>query len=366
MHDDAGFVHYLNPRWAEFTGTALDAGIGLGWRDCLHPADIASIEQRAADRVGMSAAAQASDAELRICGRDGAYHWFLKRTAVLTQAPGHTRRWVSTLTDIDQAKRSQAALVTSEARHRAWSTSFQRALLPPRLPDIPGCRFDAVYEPGESEARVGGDWYDALRLTDGRVFVCIGDVAGSGHRSAAITGVVRQTMRSIALLHADPALILDAADRALRLEYPDLYVTAWVGIVDLVAHSMTFASAGHPPALLALNDGTLTELSDWALPLGLRSPPQGEATTVALADGATLVLYTDGLTEANHDVIAGDAHLRAAAANVAAAPWSAPASAIQTQVLDRASSDDVAILVARFDFVNSEQAAHSAHDLRCA
>jgi len=166
-------------------------------------------------------------------------------------------------------------------------------------------------------------------------------------------------MRSIAQLHADPALMLDAADRALRRDYPDLYVTAWVGIVDLVSRNLTFASAGHPPALLARNDGTLTELSDWALPLGLRVAHQGEATTVALTDGATLVLYTDGLTEANHDVVAGDALVRAAAANVAAAPWRDPASAVQRQVLDRACRHSRRPL--RF---REKRGAPAAHGLR--
>ena len=97
----------------------------------------------------------------------------------------------------------------------------------------------------------------------------IGDVAGSGLQAAAVMGVVRQIMRGIAQVHANPAPMLDAADRALRLEHSDVFVTAWVGIVDLVTRSLTYASAGHPPSLLAYPDGTVCELRDTGVAFGI-------------------------------------------------------------------------------------------------
>lgn len=244
------------------------------------------------------------------------------------------------------------------AQDRAWSASLQRAILPPRLPSVPGCRFDAVYEPGASDANVGGDWYDAVRLVDGRILISIGDVAGSGLEAAVVMGVVRQIMRGIAQVHANPTLMLDAADRALRLEYADVFVTAWVGVIDLVTRTLTYASAGHPAPLLVEPGGSVHELRDAALPLGLRQGYQGEAMRVPLVDGATLVLYTDGLTEATRDLFAGDALVREAAAALADAAWDEPATEIQRRVLAQRSSDDVAILVARIDVADSD--AHIA------
>jgi len=269
--------------------------------------------------------------------------------SVLMCAVGMILAWRKLL----HGERIQAALRDRESLYeqdRAWSRSFQLALLPPCLPVIVGCQFDAVYEPGVSEAQVGGDWYDALRLADGRIMISIGDVAGSGHEAAVVMGVVRQIMRGIAQLHANPAVMLDAADRALRLEHPDVFVTAWVGIVDLVARTLTFGSAGHPPALLALRNGKIEELSDYGLPLGLRQGHQKTSTTVELVDGSTLVLYTDGLSEANHDVVAGLKRVSFATGIVAAGPWVSPAREIYCLSLDNAATDDVAILVTRFNF----------------
>jgi anti-sigma regulatory factor (Ser/Thr protein kinase) len=101
--------------------------------------------------------------------------------------------------------------------------------------------------------------------------------------------------------------------------------------------------------------GTVTDLSDKALPLGLRQTYQSKATTIALPDRSTLVLYTDGLTEATRDLIAGDALLHEVAAKVAATPWKSPAETLRQGVLGAAASDDdLAILVARFDFDEAE------------
>ncbi len=238
---------------------------------------------------------------------------------------------------------------------RVWSRWFQRATLPPRLPSISGCSFDAVYEVGTNDANVGGDWYDAVRLVDGRILVSIGDVAGSGLEAAVVMGTVRQIMRGIAQVHANPALMLDAADRALQLEYADIFVTAWVGLVDPVTRTLTYASAGHPPPLLADADGSVRELGETALPLGLRQGHQAQPSTVAMGDGSTLVLYTDGLSEATHDVLAGTERVRAATHAVALAPDGHPAATIARSVLTNRALDDVAILVMRMNFAEIEQ-----------
>jgi anti-sigma regulatory factor (Ser/Thr protein kinase) len=243
-------------------------------------------------------------------------------------------------------------------RDRSWSRSFQRAVLPPGLPTVTGCRLDAVYEPGANDRHVGGDWYDAVQLIDGRLVISIGDVAGSGVEAAVVMGVARQIMRGIAQVHPDPGLMLDAADRALRIEHGDVFVTAWVGVIDLVTRTLTYSSAGHPPALLCAPSGTLVELRDAALPLGLRHGHAGRSTTIELADGATLFLYTDGLSEATRDVLAGERLVRTAVTSVAREPWREPAVEVARRVLTNGSSDDVAVLVARLDFRAAEGSIH--------
>jgi serine phosphatase RsbU (regulator of sigma subunit)/anti-sigma regulatory factor (Ser/Thr protein kinase) len=260
----------------------------------------------------------------------------------------------------DQIHDQQALLERAERarlyeHERRWSTRFQRAVLPSALPVVAGCTFDAVYEPGLGDGQVGGDWYDAVQLADGQVLVSIGDVAGSGLDAAVVVGVARQIIRGISQLHADPLLILDAADRALSLEYPDVYVSAWVGLIDLVARTITYASGGHPAPLLVSSGGIVRELEDaTTMLIGMRKGHHGAATTTAIAHGDALVLYTDGITEAGRNVIAGTRALIAAAGTLAGAPERNAAAAIKRQVIPEGSADDVALLVVRFDLNEAE------------
>jgi serine phosphatase RsbU (regulator of sigma subunit)/anti-sigma regulatory factor (Ser/Thr protein kinase) len=236
-----------------------------------------------------------------------------------------------------------------EREHRA-AESFQVASLPAALPSAPGLELDAFYAPGREEAQVGGDWYDALRLDDGRVVVSIGDVAGSGLQAAVTMGNMRQIIRGIAQVHADPALMLNAADRALRLEHPDKFVTAFVGVYDPITSTLTYASAGQPPPLLRRPDGSVEPLSENGLPLGLRSNAENTgSTTIEIVPGSTLLLYTDGLTEFDRDPLEGERRLRDIFGEVAAATHADPARAIVERMMrNEAARDDVAALMLCF------------------
>jgi len=237
-----------------------------------------------------------------------------------------------------------------EREHRA-SAAFQEAALPSRLPTIPGMRFMAIYRAAKAEALVGGDWYDAFRLDDGRIVLSIGDVMGSGLLAAVTMGAVRQALRGAAQILADPVEILDAADRALHSEQPDGIVTAFVAILDPITLYLTYASAGHPPPLMRTASGEITALSGSGLPLGLRAIPtySPEASrTTRLDDSSLIVLYTDGLIESTRDIAAGEKSVRAALGRDDV--WNAdnPAAAISDRVLEEVM-DDVAILTIRIE-----------------
>jgi anti-sigma regulatory factor (Ser/Thr protein kinase) len=187
------------------------------------------------------------------------------------------------------------------------------------------------------------------------VLVTIGDVAGSGVGAAVIMGVVRQIMRGISQLHPEPALLLDAADRALRLEYPNVFVTAWVGVFDLVARTLAYASAGHPAPLLLDSSGRLRELDHRTLPIGLRQGHQGHASTVSLSHESVLCLYTDGLIESTHNILEGIALLQSTVLSLGTDVIIHPAAVIRRLVIPQGSSDDVAILIVNIDFDESER-----------
>ncbi|HYL27409.1 MAG TPA: SpoIIE family protein phosphatase [Candidatus Nitrosotalea sp.] len=233
-------------------------------------------------------------------------------------------------------------------KERQIAAEFQRAALPISLPEVAGIRFDGIYVPASDRELLGGDWYDALRLNDGRIVISIGDVAGSGLPAAVIMASMRQVIRGVAQVYADPIAMLDAADRTLKTEYPDTFVTAFVGVLDPVARTLTHASAGHWPPLLRDSDGAVTPLGTSGLPLGLRV--RGEtSTTTALPSSALLAFYSDGLIEADRNVTRGYERLLTAIARPEIASSANPAAAIYRAVLRRGVNDDVVVLTLRLE-----------------
>ena len=347
-HAPDGTVEWANSRWYEYT--ALPEPIATtaeGWARVVPPDDLASIVH-ALERA--FARGEAYEAEIRIkpCGSgDEALRWHLVRAVPMRAADGRIVRWAGSATDVHDRRADGEALRERYARDHAVSLAFQDAALPRTLPTVPGLTFDAMYEAAGEDALVGGDWYDAFRLPDGRVVISVGDVGGSGLEAAVTMGAVRQTTRGAAQVFADPAAVLDAADRALRSEQPDRIVTAVLGILDPLSLALSYASAGHPPPLLRRGDGSIVELAAIDLPLGLRNERTGGTNHfVMLSQGALLVLYTDGLTESTRDVLEGERRLRDALAREDIVRSARPAAAIR-RVVAAESSDDVAILTVR-------------------
>jgi PAS domain S-box-containing protein len=230
-----------------------------------------------------------------------------------------------------------------EREHRVASL-LQEAALPRQLPTVRGFTFDGYYRAGRGEARIGGDWYDALVVADGRIVISVGDVAGSGLHAAVLMSNVRQVIRGAAHVYADPMMMFEIADRTLRSEDALCFVTAFVGVIDPVRRTMLYASAGHVPALLRTADGHVRELAAPGLPLGCRDLGSSESRTVMLSPGACLLLYTDGLVEWSRDLIAGEALLRESFAR-GASDEPNPARTLVERVLPPSGArDDVAAL----------------------
>ncbi|MFY9666151.1 MAG: SpoIIE family protein phosphatase [Candidatus Cybelea sp.] len=256
------------------------------------------------------------------------------------------------------AKRASTAIENARLyeREREVATEFQRAALPNSLPEVPGIRFHGIYVPGSARAQVGGDWYDALQLSDGRIVISIGDVAGSGLAAAVIMSSMRQVIRGVAQGYAGPLVMLDAADRTLKAEYPDTFVTAFVGVFDKVAETLTYAVAGHPLPLVRNASGEVKALEGSDLPLGLRA--RGEATehVAEIEPNSLLVFYTDGLTESQRDAVLGERRLAAAVRRPRVASSANPAKALFDAMIADGVDDDVVILTMRFETSTSRDA----------
>jgi PAS domain S-box-containing protein len=231
-----------------------------------------------------------------------------------------------------------------EREHRVASV-LQSAALPRTLPQVDGFRFDAYYQAGRTEALIGGDWFDAHVIAGGRIVISVGDVAGNGLDAAVLMGNVRHVLRAAAHLTADPAMMLEIADRTLTSEHANAMVTAFVGVIDPQHRHMLYASAGHWPGLLRDAGGAIAQLAATGLPLGCRSLADGERRAVALGPGSCLLLYTDGLVEWSRDALAGEALLQQCFAEAATGNDDHPAKALVERVLAGATArDDVAVL----------------------
>ena len=205
--------------------------------------------------------------------------------------------------------------VAEEARKRAEADRarlqealavLQQSLLPVTLPPVPGVETAAHYHTASPD-RLGGDFYDVFPVDGKRFAFFLGDVCGKGPQAAAVTSLTRYTLRAAALHDCDPVAALSTLNKVLHERYSGSgdprYCTAVFGVLDpdpATGHvAVRLASGGHPPVLVLRADGTAHFLpTPGGLLVGvLPDAPFVTATTV-LAPGDTLLLYTDGLTEA--------------------------------------------------------------------
>ena len=233
-------------------------------------------------------------------------------------------------------------------RTRRVAVEMQAASLPTSLPKHASLQLDAEYRPAADEATIGGDWYDAFVLADGRIVMTIGDVIGHGLRAAIWMTKIRQALQSAALLDAQPHVMLGVADRTTAMLEGDVYATAFVAIFDPRTHELTVASAGHPGPIIVREDGRVEDVACAGTMLGMPGGSAYDASTLALQRDDLVVFYTDGLVAAGRDFVIGQQRLRDALASSAVRAAENPALAIYDHVLaGTVVRDDVAILTAR-------------------
>jgi len=256
----------------------------------------------------------------------------------------------------DLALRAAAAVENARLYEAATkiADTLQASLLPPNLPDLPGAELAAVYRPAGRELEVGGDFYDVFSVTEDQWYLVVGDVCGKGAEAAAVTALARYTVRAAAVRRRSPSAILRwLSDAILRQsDAPDRFCTIACAHLDL-AHPtprVTVSCGGHPLPLVVRSNGATEEVGAPGTLLGLVPEPHLEDRSVELRGGDTLLLYTDGLTEAG-----APAHVWAPA-ELAAAAREAASGSVQATVDKLVESaigalptirDDVAVLALR-------------------
>ncbi|MFF7363506.1 SpoIIE family protein phosphatase [Streptomyces sp. NPDC008125] len=234
---------------------------------------------------------------------------------------------------------------------------LQQALLPDSLPPVPGMEAAAHYYTASPD-RLGGDFYDVFPVDGTRFAFFLGDVCGKGPQAAAVTALTRHTLRAAALHDPDPISALSTLNTVLYERYSGIeprYCTAVFGVLEPGPATgqvdVHLASGGHPPALVLRADGRADYLpTPGGLLVGVLPDPAFVTADTRLAPGDTLLLYTDGLTEArtgpDRTGFYGDEALRDFARDLAGEPAHAVVAAL-TGLLDsfgEGVNDDTALL----------------------
>jgi serine phosphatase RsbU (regulator of sigma subunit)/anti-sigma regulatory factor (Ser/Thr protein kinase) len=252
-----------------------------------------------------------------------------------------------------EALAGQAGLALDRARQfeseQAIAETLQRSVLPVSLPRVDGVKLAGRYLPGSAELDVGGDWFDALQLLDGKIGLVVGDVVGKGVQAAASMAQLRNAIRAYSVERLRPPSALARLNRLANEVLDTSFATLAYLVVDPDQGVCRMSSAGHPPPVLRCPDGRV-ELLEGArgLPLGTGMDARYRQDTVQLPAGSVLLLYTDGLVERRGQSI--DDGLAALEAAVRTGPTDP--DRLLEHVLERVvgsgeRADDIALLAAR-------------------
>ncbi|WP_030373004.1 SpoIIE family protein phosphatase [Streptomyces rimosus] len=248
--------------------------------------------------------------------------------------------------DVTDQVESTERLRAAEARQRAAAVTLQRSLLPQELEQPDDLRVAATYQPGGTDAAVGGDWYDVITLGAGRTALVIGDVMGRGVRAAAVMGQLRTAVRAYARLDLPPHEVLQLLDGLAAEIDASQIATCVYAVHDPNEGRLVYASAGHLPILVRDAEGTVHRAAE---PTG---PPLGTggwlhtSGSVPLGPGSAAVLYTDGLVERrDKDIDHGVEALERAFAGATGAPDIICDRLLRALGISTDHDDDVAVLV---------------------
>ncbi|MDK0523602.1 SpoIIE family protein phosphatase [Streptomyces sp. ML-6] len=228
---------------------------------------------------------------------------------------------------------------------------LQQAMLPRRIPDVPGAQVAVRYRSARLGRDIGGDWYDVIPLPGGRVGAVIGDVQGHDTHAAAVMGQLRIVLRAYAAEGHSPATVMARASVFLHELDTDRFATCTYAEADLTTGVVQLVRAGHVDPLVREGDGSCRRLPvEGGLPLGLSAEfgrLEYPVSTVELDPGQTLVMFTDGLVELPGADLDEGMQLLTALVRNGPQDLQKLADRLCEEVDERRGEDDVAVLLLR-------------------
>jgi sigma-B regulation protein RsbU (phosphoserine phosphatase) len=301
-----------NHTFLTWTGQTLEEVIGLGFVDLLTPGarifhethylpllhlqghvDELSVEMLRADGTRFPTLLNA------VMDRDVDGEPLLVRIAVFdaTERRSYERE---ILLAQQRAEAAEAEATAAEAKATRLAQTLQQTLMPPRSPQIPGIELATAFRPAGSGAEIGGDFYDIFAVADGDWVVTIGDVAGKGAEAAVVATLARHTIRALSVSETSPAAILSDLNQVLYTNPSDRFCT----IALLRLHqghdgwNVTLGLGGHPAPLVMDQTNVPREISEPSYLVGAIDFATYSDIHFELRPGMTLLLHTDGITEA--------------------------------------------------------------------
>jgi PAS domain S-box-containing protein len=237
---------------------------------------------------------------------DGAVHHFDARRQPLRDKAGATAGELIVLRDVTERKEAETQLHELLTERTRVAAALQASLQPAALPHIPRVELAGVYEPAGDGREIGGDFFDVFPLGAGAWGIVLGDVSGKGAEAAAVTALIRYTLRTLATLAATPRaprdVLCDLNAALLRDSTDEHYCTLVYGVATSSATGLEIrlCLGGHHPPLVRRSCGEVEPVGALGTALGLIPEPDLVETRLELHEGDLLCLFTDGLVEARH------------------------------------------------------------------
>lgn len=352
-----GSIAKVNATFTAWTGHGRDDVVGRRFQDLLAPGDRIFYETHVAPMLRMQGLVREIAMDV-LCAPPSVRLPVLMNAAMKVDGAGDPVVVRAVLFDATERRRYERELVAareraeaSEQRATALARTLQETFLPAAMPDMPGFEVAGAYRPAGDGSEVGGDFYDVFAAGDDRWALVLGDVCGKGAAAAVLTALARYTVRAEVARSPVPSAVLTAVHAALLRSHPDRFCTAVLAVVEraTTGATMTLGSGGHHLPLLVRPDGTVEAIGRHGTIIGMLDDVNIPDVRVDLAPGDTVVMYTDGVTEARRDgrFYAAD-DLRALLSSVARQDVQTIADRVVGAALDFQdgdAADDIAVLV---------------------
>jgi PAS domain S-box-containing protein len=288
-------ITYVSPQYESILGYPPESKIidEEHWNRIVHPEDR---ERVLAEEARTDQSGEPFRVEYRVIGGDGRVVWVRDEATLVHDEEGQPLYWLGVQYDVTEQKleAQQRERIEQELR---IARLIQQTLLPKALPELSGYDIAAYYKPARE---VGGDFYDFLRLHDGRLGLVMGDATGKGMPAALVMATTRSILRAIGQSSDSPGEVLKRANEALVSDIPpNMFVTCFYAILDPETGRLRYANAGHDLPYLR-HSGDTEELMARGMPLGLMPGMHYEQRELVLEAGNSVLFYSDGLVEA-HD-----------------------------------------------------------------